>query len=175
MRRSRFHIGSKGRGRRNAQDITILRPIGDNNAWSLSGSLYTKCNEVYNYPIVQGSGDLTLCVADDVLDTGVESKWFFGGLQNGPAEFYRIDVYARVGTKSGDSWTNALVIKGVSNNLSVSPSLSWWANTVYGRWKMEDFSSLTADYTNGPYVSVIPGINSKDTQILNLQIWLYGV
>lgn len=175
MRKHRFQIGSKVGSRRNSYNISILRPIGDNAAWS-GGTTFTLVNDVVNYPVIIAPSDTTFAAAVSGIDDNVTAKWFIGGLNNGPAEFYKIEVYIQTTLKSGDVCTGTIVIGGVSTALTnTAVGLGkWTATTIYGNWTIRDFMSQTADYTNGPYVSQTPGVNSKDTDVFNVQVWLYG-
>lgn len=175
MRKHRFQIGSKVGSRRNSYNITILRPIGDNSGWS-GGTLYTNVNEPYNYPVTVFPADATFASSVSGVDDNVTAKWFIGGLNNGPAEFYKAEIYILTTLKSGDVMNGTFVVGGVSTALTTTAvGLGrWTGTTIYGNWTMEDFISQTADYTNGPYVSLTPGVNSKDVSVFNIQVWLYG-
>lgn len=173
MRASRFfHIGQRGAGRRKKQEIVVLRPIADNNAWSLSGSLYTNVNDGYNFPEL--SDDITVCTAKKTTDDSIDSRWYFGGLNNGPQEFYRIDVLIR-GVKNGsDGSINNFVIGGATSVLTGIPALdSWSSTTIYGKYFMKDFIGQAT--TSAPYISITPNSgNNKDMTIRCMQIRLYG-
>ena len=191
---SRAALSPRNIGRRYKQPTIVLYPIAFTEYPSqLSGTSDPNVgliNESYQYP--NTPTDTTYIFWDGPSDMGIEWKGFFGGL-NGegsgvPAsnmpmmsgDFSRIDVCARgYGTKSAAPMNVYFKIQGKSYSLGSLPSLSsgWFVGTIFGNWSFEDFNkpAASADYTNGPYVSVILGGNSanKDGYVYNIQIRLY--